>query len=242
MNCLYNVLKNTSVTYESKPCYLGGEENHIDKNISNETVHEFERREQELENKFKNADIEIEAKRKTMINELQREVNRIVEQTKSECKELLIQKTEEGFKEGMKVAEKRCENLDSELEVLKKEIVKQYDDSRKIIDNNILELAFILARKIIDIQIERDDTAILSALENIMTRFKDDNNLTVDVSEDVAQKLNSEEQKAKYKINANKELSNEEILLNSSYGTVDASIDVQFDNLKKSVLEECKKI
>ncbi len=242
MNCLYNVLKNTSVTYESKPCYLGGEENHIDKNISNKTVHEFERREKELENKFKNADIEIEAKRKTMINELQREVNRIVEQTKSECKELLAQKTEEGFKEGVKVAEKRCENLDSELEVLKKEIVKQYDDSRKIIDNNILELAFILARKIIDIQIERDDTAILSALENIMTRFKDDNNLTVDVSEDVAQKLNSEEQKAKYKINANKELSNEEILLNSSYGTVDASIDVQFDNLKKSVLEECKKI
>lgn len=242
MNCLYNVLKNTSVTYESKPCYLGGEENHIDKNISNKTVHEFERREQELENKFKSADIEIEAKRKTMINELQREVNRIVEQTKSECKELLAQKTKEGFKEGVKVAEKRCENLDSELEVLKKEIVKQYDDSRKIIDNNILELAFILARKIIDIQIERDDTAILSALENIMTRFKDDNNLTVDVSEDVAQKLNSEEQKAKYKINANKELSNEEILLNSSYGTVDASIDVQFDNLKKSVLEECKKI
>ncbi len=242
MNCLYNVLKNTSVTYESKPCYLGGEENHIDKNISNKTVHEFERREQELENKFKSADIEIEAKRKTMINELQREVSRIVEQTKSECKELLAQKTKEGFKEGVKVAEKRCENLDSELEVLKKEIVKQYDDSRKIIDNNILELAFILARKIIDIQIERDDTAILSALENIMTRFKDDNNLTVDVSEDVAQKLNSEEQKAKYKINANKELSNEEILLNSSYGTVDASIDVQFDNLKKSVLEECKKI
>lgn len=242
MNCLYNVLKNTSVTYESKPCYLGGEENHIDKNISNKTVHEFERREKELENKFKNADIEIEAKRKTMINELQREVSRIVEQTKSECKELLAQKTKEGFKEGVKVAEKRCENLDSELEVLKKEIVKQYDDSRKIIDNNILELAFILARKIIDIQIERDDTAILSALENIMTRFKDDNNLTVDVSEDVAQKLNSEEQKTKYKINANKELSNEEILLNSSYGTVDASIDVQFDNLKKSVLEECKKI
>lgn len=242
MNCLYNVLKNTSVTYESKPCYLGGEENHIDKNISNKTVHEFERREKELENKFKSADIEIEAKRKTMINELQREVSRIVEQTKSECKELLAQKTKEGFKEGVKVAEKRCENLDSELEVLKKEIVKQYDDSRKIIDNNILELAFILARKIIDIQIERDDTAILSALENIMTRFKDDNNLTVDVSEDVAQKLNSEEQKAKYKINANKELSNEEILLNSSYGTVDASIDVQFDNLKKSVLEECKKI
>ena len=242
MNCLYNVLKNTSVTYESKPCYLGGEENHIDKNISNKTVHEFERREKELENKFKSADIEIEAKRKTMINELQREVSRIVEQTKSECKELLAQKTKEGFKEGVKVAEKRCENLDSELEVLKKEIVKQYDDSRKIIDNNILELAFILARKIIDIQIERDDTAILSALENIMTRFKDDNNLTVDVSEDVAQKLNSEEQKTKYKINANKELSNEEILLNSSYGTVDASIDVQFDNLKKSVLEECKKI
>lgn len=242
MNCLYNVLKNTYVTYKSQPCYLGGEEEHIDKNISNQAVHDFHKKEAALEEKFKNADIELEVKQKRAINELQREINSIIEKAKNGCRGMTMQKAQEGFDEGMKMARERCADFDNELESLKNEIVNDYKASSKIIEDNILELAFVLARKIVDIQLEKDDEAILSALENIMTRFKESKNLTVDVSEEVAEKLNSEEYKKLYKINANKELSNEEILLNSDYGTIDASIDVQFNNLKESLLKECKKL
>lgn len=242
MKCLYNVLKNTSVTYKSEPCYLGGDSLSSDKNVSNEMVNEFNYKSKKLEEKLKNADAEIEAARKSMLETLRFECDDIVENARNECRQMLTQKVKEGFDEGMKIAAKRYEKIEAELEKTKNDVTAQCQKRNDIIEENVLELALMLSRKIIDIQLKKDDESILTALKDTMVRFKEEKNLVVEVSEDVAARLDSEKFAAVYKINANKALSDEEILLNSSYGTVDASIDVQFDNLKNSLLEKCKKL
>jgi flagellar assembly protein FliH len=175
-------------------------------------------------------------------DDLDKKVNTIIEQARGDCKNILKIKTEEGFAEGMKVAEARYAEFDDYFENLKNKITDECKNDNKVIEENILDIAFILARRIIDIQLERSDTAILSALKDVVGKFKEENGISIDVSENVAKRLKKDEYKQLYKVNVNKELSDEEILLNSNFGIVEASIDTQLDNLKKALLEECKKI
>lgn len=242
MNCLYKVLKNARVTIEENPCYLGGESTHEDISVPHKVITDFHTRERALDERIKNAEAELEKTRTELATEMKQKTIGVVNTAKAACDRLTDESVRKGFDEGMKVARKRCENLDSEIETLKSQVIDKCDKHLEVIENNILELAFVLARKIIDIELEKNDEAILSALDNVLTRFKDEKNLSIEVSEDVAEKLDAEKLKAIYSVNVNKELSNEEILLNSNYGTIDASIDSQFENLRNSLLEECKKL
>ncbi len=242
MNCLYKVLKNARVTYEENPCYLGGEKPHDDISVPRKTMEDFHERERALEQRIKDAEAEIEQQKRNFLAQMRLETARIVENAKSECSAELFRQASKGFDEGMKVARNRCEELDGELEKLKGEIESEFAKQIEDIKSNITELAFMLARKIINIELEKDDTAILSALNDVLIRFKDEKNLVIEISEELADKIDVSKLKPIYEVSVNRELTNEEILLNSDYGTIDASIDAQFENLKKSLLEECKQI
>lgn len=242
MNCLYKVLKNARVTYEENPCYLGGESTHEDVSVPHKVITDFHSREKDLEERIKNAEAELELAKTQLATEMKQKTIGVVNTAKSACERLTDESVKKGFDEGMKVARKRCDDLDAEIEKLKKDVIDKCDKHLEVIEDNILELAFAMARKIIDIELEKNDEAILSALNNVLTRFKDEKNLSIEVSEDVAEKLNTEKMKAIYSVKINKELSNEEIMLNSDYGMIDASIDSQFENLRNSLLEECKKL
>lgn len=242
MNCLYKVLKNARVTYEEKPCYLGGEKPHDDISVPHKAMDDFHERERALEQRIKNAESEIEAEKRRFQAEMRLETARIVENAKSECSAEMLRQAHKGFDEGMKVAKSRCDALDGEIEKLKSEIGGEFEKQIEELKGNITTLALMLARKIISIELEKDDTAVLSALNDVLIRFKDEKNLTIELSEELAEKIDISKIKPIYEISVNRELTNEEILLNSDYGTIDASIDAQFENLKKALLEECREI
>lgn len=240
MSCLYKVLKNAQVTYDKKTCYLGGEKLHEDKAVSHKVMDDFHMREKALEEMTKRAKEEIEQNERNFRANMRIETERIVESAKSECSAMAMKQARAGFDEGMKVAQKRCEELDKEIDKLKSEITSDFALQMEALKENVVDLALVLARKIINIELEKDDAAILSALNDVLIRFKDEKNLSIEVSEEIAEKLDIEKLKPLYEININRELTNEEILLNSNYGTIDASIDAQFENLKNALLEECK--
>lgn len=240
MSCLYKVLKNAQVTYDKKTCYLGGEKLHEDRAVSHKVMDDFHMREKALEEMTQQAKEKIEQDEQNFLAKMRIETERIVENAKRECSAMAIEQAKAGFDVGIKIAEKRCEEIDKELNKLKAEITSGFDLQMSALKENVVDLALVLARKIINIELEKDDAAILSALNDVLIRFKDEKNLSIEISEELASKLDIEKLKPIYEINVNRELTNEEILLNSNYGTIDASIDAQFENLKKALLEECK--
>ncbi|MCX7715737.1 MAG: FliH/SctL family protein [Clostridia bacterium] len=232
---MYRVIKQSQVAYGSEDMY------YIEEGcrISSETaLLSIRQREIELDERIKQKEEQIAVERQRILDEARQKANQILAEAEGEGKRIFEAKKQEGFQEGLALAEEKIAEFVCETENLKEDLSAEFEKKVRYFEEQILDLALVLSRKIIDIELDKNDEAILAAVKGLINRFRDENNLIIELSEENAEKLKSVQMKKKLVIKENNELDNQGVLLNSEHGIIDASIDVQFENLKSSLLKE----
>ena len=153
------------------------------------------------------------------------------------AQELMSMKQEEGYAQGCQNAERLLNEKLIEISRLKAQLNDHFQESIKSIQVQILDLSLSFAKDIIYREISRDDTVIQSMASGLMEKFRNEKDITLQVSSHNAEILRAADLK-NAKIQECAELEDDELLMNTENGTIDASVSVRLENLK----EELKKV
>lgn len=147
------------------------------------------------------------------------------------AQELLETKQEEGYTQGCQKAEKLLNEKLIEISRLKAQLNDHFQESIQNMQTQVLSLSLSFAKDIIYREIARDDTAILSMVNGLMDKFREEKDITLQVSARNAEILREADLK-RAKIQECPELKDDELLMNTENGTIDASVEVRLKNLE----------
>lgn len=164
----------------------------------------------------------------------------IVKDAESRGEIIKQEKANEGLMEGLNLAAEEYAKEYIHLEEYKQQLNRRCDERIKQIEEQMLDMAFILAEKIIDIEISRNDEAIKKVFKETLDKLKDDKELVMELSQANVDKINSMDLKHNFKTKVNDSLRIDEVLLHSEHGTIDASVKRQFENLKNELIDKLK--
>lgn len=153
------------------------------------------------------------------------------------AQELVKIKREEGYAQGCQKAERLLNEKLLEISRLKAELNDHFQESIQNIKIQVLDLSLSFAKDIIYREIARDDTVILSMANGLMDKFRNEKDITLQVSARNAEILRAADLKDATILEC-PELKDDELLMNTANGTIDASVSVRLKNLE----EELKKV
>ena len=244
---MYRVFKDSQITYDiNKPYFLtivSRNDNNDDDVLENNTIQKEEKEANKnmLNNHITQKVLELKTKEANRILiKAKNESKKIIKNAQIASENIMRSREQEGYAKGIEKANAEYLKAVKELENWKKNLEAEHEKKIRVIEEQILDLSLILARKIIDIEIDKNDAAVLSALQSVMSKVQAEHNITVEMSADNVRKIDSLVPHHKYKLKENNEFSNSDIILNSESGIIDASFDVQFENLKKSLYKMSK--
>lgn len=197
-------------------------------------------RQKRFEEQMIQAELNMKQKEDEIIGSAKTQAFYIVDDAQKQGEMIKNQKSQEGILDGLNLAAgEYCEQY-IKLEQYKEELRRKCDTRILNIENQIVDLAFTIAEKIIAVEIERNDDALIAVIKNGLEKVKDDKELALELSEANAAKLDRDEIKDTFKIKANENFGIEDMLLHSEHGTIDMSIQHQFENLKAELLDKLK--
>lgn len=228
---MYSILKHSQVSFNhEEPYYVAQNSHNVEYKNRLEDSGKLLAREQD--------DFDVNQKYDQILNDAQCKADEIIRSAVEEGERLAKLREKEGFEEGRRLADKE---RDEEIDALRKFKIELHEDFEKKVSefkNNILDLSLALSEKIIKTECAKDNDIILNMLENIVSKYRDENNLTVEVSKNIFDKLTSTGVKTDYNLRQNEEFKDTDIQISLANGVIDASIDVQFENLKQALVKE----
>ena len=231
---MYSVFKHSQVTYNHTEPYFVAKEPKCGEAMEEKCTSS----EETLPKKQVIDEEEALKKYEEIIASAKCEAEKMIEKAKSESQNLLNQNKKEGFEKGMVLA---AEKLDLEMEKLEKQQIKlQNDFENKVLElkKSVLSLSFVLSEKIIKKECQEDDQVIIRILDEIIRQYRDEKHLTIEVSKNNSEKLSKILSSDQYDIRSNENFQDSDIQVSSDNGVVDASVNVQFANLKNALLKE----
>lgn len=171
--------------------------------------------------------------------------DKIVNTAETEAARLKQLAKEEGFSEGMKDSEvflrDSLTGLNEEFARLKREEQAAFER----LNEDVIQIAFNMAEKILKKELERDEMALLSLVKSVLKEEADKNNITVHLSskayrlaEELKKHLNTAREQGKNAVKIKKDdIGYSDLKIETEDGIVDASISVQLENLKKFISE-----
>ncbi|WP_162297825.1 flagellar assembly protein FliH [Halalkalibacillus sediminis] len=190
---------------------------------------------------------EAEKKAAQMIDE----ANQQIEQNKKDLEKEIEQKLndasqegyEKGFQKGMNEAETTYENLLQEANDLVDETKTFYFEKLSGAEEDILKLALNSANKIVQQRLEEDESSFVEIIKHAVQEVMNHSEISVYVNPDsyqfVLKHQDSIEQiipgHGKLWIYPKRDLPEYGCLIESPYGTIDASVDTQLKELEKQL-------
>lgn len=233
---MYNVIKGGRVNYnndnpfvveaklEDKSAELTSEQEAI-------VVSEINRRLNEIK---KNANVIAEE----IIQKAQTEAEQMLEQVRYESAKIFDTKQREGFEKGLnEAAEKYKVVLENSNRLLETEKLRFEEEINRLSDD-VLDLSVQMAQKITNIEFERNDKAILAALNNVMEDYKNEKNVIIELSAKNLKRLEETELAKKYTLRENKIFGDKDATIDLDNGTIDISMDKQLENLTADMKEQ----
>ncbi len=155
--------------------------------------------------------------------------------------EKLKQSYQQGFEDGYKKAILRLEEQIHQLSSVIKELLHQKTEIIKQTELELVELAFKIAQKIIEINLERDKELVLQILKKAISEVKDKSQITVYISpedepiilENKNKILESIEGQVKFISDPN--IPKGGCIIQTSSGRIDALITTQLDEIKRRI-------
>lgn len=232
---MYNVIKGVSVNYDDrKPFVIETIIEDESEDLTDEqeaiVLREIARREKEIE---KSAQGRVEV----MINQAQNDVEKMLEDARREAALLYESQRKAGYEKGaLEASEKYSVILENSNTLIEKEH-KRFESEIAKLSDDVLSLSLEMAKKIMNIEFERNDIAILGALNKLIDEYKNEKKLIIDVSVENLERLKNTELAEKYEIRANKSLGDKDAQIELDSGIIDLSADKQLENLE-NVLKE----
>ncbi|MCH5184805.1 MAG: hypothetical protein J1F64_01640 [Oscillospiraceae bacterium] len=232
---LQKIYKNITVSDEP---YVFNSEPAV--NAEAETEDSLEARQRRLEEQIMQSELNIKQQEESILGAAKAQASRIVGEAEQQGEMIKNKMSQEGLLNGLRLAaEEYCEEY-LKLEKYKQQLKIGCDERIKSIEDQIIEIAFVLAEKITDIEISRNDEAFFAAVKNALERVKDDKELAVELSQANAQRIDRMEIRETFKTRVNENFGIDDMLLHSEHGTIDMSIRSRFENLKKELLDKLK--
>jgi len=232
---LYNVIKGVTVNYDSQAPFvvetvLEDKSHELTEEQDLIVRNEINRRLRELE---KNTEVITGG----MINKAQSEVDTMLEQARRESAMLFEEKRREAFETGTREAEQKYSViLENSNDLIEKEKAT-FEEAISRMSDDILDLAIEMAQKIIKIEFDRNDKAILNALSRVIEDYKNEKKLIVELSAKNLEILKNHELAKKYEFRENKVLGEKDALIEVESGIIDISMDKQLENLATAMKE-----
>lgn len=237
MSWLYKVIKNSQISYDTEKPYFIGISCDNSSNTTNLAIDETIVKDR-ISNNIKQKVLELKMQKADVIlNEAKETAKDIIKKAQIEAERIMTLKEQEGFKNGMEMANMKYLKAVEDMEYLKKNLKAEYEKKINSIEEQILDLSIALAKRIVDIEIDQNEQAVLLALKDVMEKVDIDDEMIIEMSQDNIYKINKLQPKHNYKLKVNNRLGKTGILLNSKNGIIDVSLDKQFENLKSSLYE-----
>jgi len=234
---LYSVLKHSQVSYNhAQPYFVAQPRDFQNVEYGNELECELDSA--ELTEKREQEELQVNHKYNQILSDAKRQAEAIIRDAQEEGNRLAKAREKEGFEQGTMLAQKKHAEEMEKLEKLKLDLQEEFERKVAEFKNDILYLSLTLTQKIIKTECEKDDTIILNILDSVVNKYRDEKNLTVEVSKNNFDKLTSSGTKPDYNLRMNEEFDDTNIQVSLDNGIIDASIDVQFENLKQAILKE----
>lgn len=230
---MQRIFKNVAV---SETPYVFGEP--VNGGISESDEAELDSRRRQLEEHIMQSELQIKRQEEEIISEAKTQAAFIIEDAKMQGEQERKKLTENAVIDGLELAARHYCSEYMKLLQYKEELGKRCDHRIQQIEEQVLDIAILLAKKILDIEIVRNDEAIEAAFKNAIERVKDDEKLILELSPENCERVDNITIKGKFKVKANEKFGIDEILLHSEHGTIDATISRQFENLKNELLEK----
>lgn len=142
----------------------------------------------QIQERIQRATAEAQAESRRVTEEARKEAAHIFADAKKQAKKLFEQEKARGYAEGQAAAEEdirtqKAENqkrLDAQILSLK----AMYDSKVDAVQEDVTDLAGEMTEKIIGIKLEENDEAFLNAIAVAMSRFRQNDDLTIHLSEE----------------------------------------------------------
>ncbi len=185
-------------------------------------------------------DLSLRAKEEALciISQAQCEASAIIAEAEKRKTEIFNKSKEEGFDKGINEARKKCE---SEINNAKKEaeqIIYSAKEEKKItidsIRQEILDMSFDIAEKIIGIELDRNDKAFASLIENAVNKAGNADEINITLNEDDYMKHTGLYDNDN-RISIEPSLKKGEVKVYTEKGTIDAGVGKQLHKAKSLV-------
>lgn len=192
---------------------------------------------------------QLEEKQTTLLANVESEISqkRLAWETE---REKLIQETKEqgfkeGFKEGQAAGQKEYEGLLDHVNSLVALAKDDYEKTIKRSEEAIVKLAMTVAEKILDHQLDENPELFTNIVQSVLLQLKDSDSVEIYVHptyfESVLNKKDKYEQLLRQHTNlqifANQNLQQTDCIVEHTYGKVDASIEIQLEQLETVLVE-----
>lgn len=223
---LYSILKHSQVSYNNaEPFDLSLQFKNI--KCEEEKEVKIELNDVDLTLKKEQEEIEIKQKYERIISDAKSEAERIINEAKAQSEHITKVSEKKGFDKGINLANKKCDEAMGNLLKLETELKQELENKVTEFKDNILNLSFLLSEKIINIECDKKDNVILDTLNGIINKFRDEKNITVEVSKNNFDKLVLTDLNEECNIRYNEEFGETDVHIALENGIIDASIDVQ---------------
>jgi len=230
---LQKIFKNVKVS--STP-YVFGEPG--SKKISKSDEELLESRQRQLEEHIMQAELNIKKQEEEIVGEAKTQAFYIVDEAKKQGEMEKQRLEQQGILDGLELAARHYCSEYMQMLQYKQDLKQRCEERIHNIEEQVLDTALVLTRKILDIEIARNDEAVLAAFKEALETVKDDEELIMEMSPENCERVESAAIKYKFKTKANEKFGIDEMLLHSDHGTIDATVSHQFENLKNALLEK----
>lgn len=186
------------------------------------------------------SELRLKQQEENIIRSARAQAAQITKEAENQGEILKQQQSRDGFSAGLNIAAEQYCRQYAELEKYKQQLDEKCDRRIEMVENQIVDVALVLAKKIIDVEIDRNDEAIQSVIKGALDKVKDDKELALELSQANAERIDEMAVKHNFKVKANESFGIDDLMLHSEHGTIDMSIRNQFENLKNDLLDQLK--
>ncbi len=202
-----------------------------------------------INNKAEQLIQEAKIESENLLTAAEKEIARMKAQALEEATELKLQAIEEGKNQGLEEARRQIEEkLKQTTEGCNSMMSAALQEARQVVleaDRQIIELVLVISRKIISDAMEDRPELIVGIVKSALGRVRDQSQINIHVNLDDYERILQSRRELQVIVGAERALAitadsmlgQGGCLIETSFGTVEAGIDTQFESIRKALQE-----
>lgn len=186
---------------------------------------------------------------KTIVDSAREQADKIIKNAGQEANMMMNKAVMDGYQKGFASAKNEINSLISEVKQnsikFTEEIKQKTDSIFNEVESNAIEISFDIAKKILDVELDRNDSAIVSVIKEAVGKIKNEAQAKVILNEEDLQKIENteafialkEQNIGNLQFSSDSNMEKGDVLIQTEGEIIDAGVRSQFVNIKNAVLQ-----